>query len=55
MLFGHGRLCYDTWLGCNKYLVRQGKYQLAVEPTGVTVELIIQSATPKGCMGGTAI
>jgi hypothetical protein len=30
-------------------------HQLTVEPTGVAVELIVQSATPKGCMGGTII
>jgi hypothetical protein len=44
-----------TRLGCNEVLVRRGTYQFTVEPTGVTVELIVESATPKGCMGGTTI
>ena len=56
MLFGRGRLCYVTRLEYNKEdLVRRGTYQLTVEPTGDIAELIVESATPKGCMGRTTI
>ena len=56
MFFGRGRLCYVTRFECNKEdLVRRGTYQLTVEPTGDIAELIVESATPKGCMGRTTI
>ena len=55
MLFGRGRLCYVTRLEYNKEdLVRRGTYQRTVEPTGDIAELIVESVTPKGCIGSTS-